>query len=260
MASVSCRAFSQHAISLHSSSRPSQSSVPASSSRTFCAPPKQRTLVHAHVTPSVKRLGCEFKGSGIGLGLKAEGLEGLKRGLGESAARVNMVTWNKELLFHLAVPLGGGLVASAIAAPNLKLYGDLKKPKWAPPAPLFGNVWSIIYLLIGYSAWLVYRDAGGYSVQPGLWKLYGAQLVLNWLWQPLFFNKQLLGVAFIDLALLWGTIAALIGKFSAINTLAGKALIPYLLWVTFAGALNFNLWQNNPAKDKDPKELRPKAA
>ncbi len=124
-------------------------------------------------------------------------------------------------------------------------YGALTRPSWAPPAWLFGPVWSMLYLLMAISAWLIWR-ARGFAGAPAALALFVAQLVLNALWSWLFFVWHRGGLAFGEVLILWCAIVATAFSFWRINTLAGLLLVPYLAWVTFASALTYAVWQLNP--------------
>lgn len=136
------------------------------------------------------------------------------------------------------VALVGGL-ASASAAEQ---YAGYAQPSWAPPAWLFGPVWTGLYAMIAVSGWLVWRRAGWVMPAHGV---YAAQLVLNMLWTPLFFGAGQLGMAFAEILLLLASIAATIVLFARISRLAALLLVPYLAWVAFASALNLAIWQLN---------------
>lgn len=150
--------------------------------------------------------------------------------------------------------LAGWLLASfvtgaigALASVNAAgFYGQLVTPAWAPPAWLFGPVWSVLFILMGVSAWLVWREHGFRGAGAAL-KLYTAQLVANALWSWLFFAWHLGAIAFAEIVVLWVLIAATIVMFWRLHRLAAILLVPYLLWASFAAALNFALWQLNPA-------------
>ena len=124
-------------------------------------------------------------------------------------------------------------------------YGQLVQPAWSPPAWLFGPVWTTLYALMAIAAWLVWR-AGGFRAQRLPLSVFGLQLLLNALWSWLFFDWRMGGPAFAEVLLLWISIAATIGLFWRVRPLAGALLVPYLLWVSFASALNYALWQLNP--------------
>ena len=124
-------------------------------------------------------------------------------------------------------------------------YGQLAQPEWAPPPVVFGPVWTTLYTLMGIAAWLVWR-AGGLRANRLELTLYLLQLALNALWSWLFFAWQLGAWALVDVVALWTLILATLVAFWRVRPLAGALLIPYLLWVSFATALNFSLWQLNP--------------
>lgn len=145
------------------------------------------------------------------------------------------------LLASFAAAGMGGLASVNAAG----FYGDLVRPPWAPPAWLFGPVWSVLFLLMGVAAWLVWRDHGFRGAGAAL-KLYLAQLLANALWSWLFFAWRQGAFAFAEVVVLWSLIAATIFSFWRLNRLAALLLVPYLAWVSFAAALNFVLWRLNP--------------
>lgn len=134
----------------------------------------------------------------------------------------------------------------AVASSNAKsFYASLVRPDWAPPAWLFGPVWTTLYALMAVSAWLVWRANGFRLARPAL-TLFIVQLAANALWSWLFFVWHLGGAAFGEVLVLWALIVATVIAFWRHNTLAGALQIPYLLWVTFASALTLATWQLNP--------------
>jgi tryptophan-rich sensory protein len=135
-----------------------------------------------------------------------------------------------------------GAIASIEAA---SFYLQLARPTWAPPAGVFGPVWSVLYTLIGIAAWRVWRK-GGFQTQRGALTLFLVQLVLNALWSWLFFGWHRGALAFADVVLLLVSIVATLVAFWRADRLAGALLVPYLAWVSFASALNFAVWQLNP--------------
>jgi benzodiazapine receptor len=149
------------------------------------------------------------------------------------------------LLVWLAISFvasGVGAIASIRAAP---FYGQLVQPGWAPPASVFGPVWTLLYALMGIAAWLVWR-ADSLRVTRTALSLFLLQLAVNALWTWLFFAWSQGALAFADIVLLWVLVVATAVSFWRIRPLAGALLIPYLLWVSFAAALNFSIWQLNP--------------
>jgi len=135
-----------------------------------------------------------------------------------------------------------GAVASVQAG---AFYGQLLRPSWAPPSSVFGPVWTILYALMAISAWLVWRCGGMHANRAAL-SLFLLQLSFNALWSWLFFAWHLGGWAFVEIVVLWFLIVATLVSFWRVRPLAGALLIPYLLWVSFASALNYSVWQLNP--------------
>ena len=149
------------------------------------------------------------------------------------------------LLVWLAISFaasGIGAMASIRAAP---FYGQLIQPSWAPPSSVFGPVWTILYALMGIAAWLVWRADSLRATRAAL-SLFLLQLAVNALWTWLFFAWSQGALAFVNIVLLWLLVVATAVSFWRIRPLAGALLIPYLLWVSFAAALNFSIWQLNP--------------
>ncbi|MCE7080814.1 TspO/MBR family protein [Streptomyces sp. ST2-7A] len=138
-------------------------------------------------------------------------------------------------LCYLVAALGS--MASADAGDT---YGALDRPAWAPPSWLFGPVWTVLYGLIGVSAWLVWRRAGGSARTALVW--WGVQLALNLAWTPLFFGAEEYGLALVDIVLMLGAIVVTVTLFARIHRPAAGLLIPYLLWVGYATALNAAIW------------------
>ena len=123
-------------------------------------------------------------------------------------------------------------------------YAALSKPRWNPPNWLFGPVWGILYILMAVAAWLVWRDAG-FSGATAPLVLFIVQLGLNALWSYLFFGAHQPLLAFLEITVLWIVILLTLVGFWRVRPLAGVLLLPYLCWVGFASALNFQLWRLN---------------
>jgi tryptophan-rich sensory protein len=123
-------------------------------------------------------------------------------------------------------------------------YASLRKPVWNPPSWLFGPVWTLLYVMMAVAAWLVWRE-GGWKNQTRPLALFLFQWLLNVLWTPLFFGMHRSGLAYIEIVALWSVLAATLGLFWRVKKTAGLLLVPYLVWVTFAAALNFTLWHMN---------------
>jgi tryptophan-rich sensory protein len=124
-------------------------------------------------------------------------------------------------------------------------YKALIRPDWAPPGWLFGPVWTVLYILMAVSAWLVWRDYGFRRAGSAL-SLFIVQLAVNALWTWLFFVWHLGAVAFAEILLLWLLILASVASFWRLHRLAAVLLLPYLAWVSFASVLTWAVWRNNP--------------
>lgn len=123
-------------------------------------------------------------------------------------------------------------------------YAALDKPSWNPPSWIFGPVWTTLYLLMGIAAWLVW-SRGGWSEQRRPLTWFVVQLALNALWTPLFFGLHWLGVATLEIVLLWIAIVVTLASFARVSRLAALLLAPYLAWVSFAAVLTFTIWRMN---------------
>ena len=148
----------------------------------------------------------------------------------------------KQLLISLAIPLGVGALASLLSG-GMDHYSQLVQPPLSPPGWVFPVVWSILYLLMGYASYRIYqtKDLG----KKRALQLYGIQLALNFIWPLVFFGAQWFLAAFFVLLLLWGAILLTVVSFSKIDQVAADLLLPYLLWVTFAGYLNLGVFLLN---------------
>jgi len=118
-------------------------------------------------------------------------------------------------------------------------YQNLKKPSFNPPGWVFGPVWTILYIIMGISAFLVLQKGLSSNAVKMALVIFLIQLLLNAIWTPLFFGLKSPLLAFIDIVLLWFGILFTIVKFYGLSKPAALLLIPYLLWVTFASVLNF---------------------
>ena len=123
-------------------------------------------------------------------------------------------------------------------------YERLDKPSWRPPNRLFAPVWTILYLMIAVSGWLIWRQAGFAGAALPL-AVFALQLILNAAWTPLFFGLRRPDLGFVDIVLVWLSIVATIMLFQPVSAIAALLLVPYLAWVTFAAVLNFSIWRRN---------------
>lgn len=144
------------------------------------------------------------------------------------------IKW-KPLIISLLISMGVAGVSALATMNSMELYEGLTKPPLSPPGWVFGVVWTILFLLMGISSYLIYVSDSE-NKKAALW-VYAAQLAVNFLWSVIFFNLQLYWFAFVWLILLWALILAMIILFSKISKPAAWLQVPYLLWVTFAGYL-----------------------
>ena len=151
----------------------------------------------------------------------------------------------KNYVFWIAVTEAVGLVGGLLIREGTEIYKTtIEKPPLSPPAILFPIVWSILYALMGISmARISLLPASKFRSRAAY--LYIAQLAFNFFWSIIFFNFQAFGFAFIWLVALWVLILLMILSFRKLDGLAAYLQIPYIVWVTFAGYLNFGVWLLN---------------
>ncbi len=123
-------------------------------------------------------------------------------------------------------------------------YESLQKPRWTPPRWVFPVVWTTLYLLIAYAAM---RVSGGQDAGQAM-AFWAVQIALNTLWTPVFFGLHRVRSALGVMVCLWLAVAATTVSFFASDVVAGLIFVPYLIWVSIAGALNFSIMRLNPAQ------------
>ena len=146
----------------------------------------------------------------------------------------------KKLLPALAIPLAVGGLAALLSG-GMDTYRTLKQSPLSPPGWVFPIVWSILYFLMGYASYRVWISESPREDRRKALLFYGIQLFLNFLWPIVFFGFQAYWLAFIVLLLLWAFIYLTMHLFGNLDEIAENCLIPYLLWVTFAGYLNLGV-------------------
>lgn len=152
----------------------------------------------------------------------------------------------KPLLVSLAIPLGVGALSALLSRPGMADFQEtVTQPPLSPPMWLFPVVWTLLYLLMGLASYLVYTSRDNRADIPAALTLYGAQLAVNFFWSIFFFNFGWYLFSFLWLVLLWVLILATLIAFYRIRPVAGYLLIPYLIWVTFAGYLTFAIYLLN---------------
>jgi tryptophan-rich sensory protein len=139
----------------------------------------------------------------------------------------------------LAAGLGGFFTGRSVST----WYRTLSRPDWTPPNRLFGPVWTVLYLSMAVAAWMVWRR--GTPAATAAMAAFAVQLAINVAWSALFFGLRSPAAGLADIVLLWLAIVATIALFLRVSIPAGLIMVPYLAWVSFAGALNFAIWRMN---------------
>ncbi|MGE0605871.1 MAG: TspO/MBR family protein [Pirellulales bacterium] len=149
------------------------------------------------------------------------------------------------LVVLIVICLGAGGLGAVATTPEIDgWYKTIEKPTWNPPNWLFSPVWTCLFVLMGISAWHVWKPAGCKDAAIPL-TLFAVQLALNIAWSWIFFGAHQIGWALVEIVVLWFAILATIIAFFRRSKLAGWLLVPYLGWTTFASILNFALWRLN---------------
>lgn len=151
------------------------------------------------------------------------------------------IQW-KKLILCIAIPLAVGGLAGFLTRNGMETFQSLNKPALSPPGWLFPVVWTILYILMGIASYLILTSE---KTNQSALVFYGIQLIFNFFWSIIFFNFEAYLFSFIWLVILWILILATMILFFRISEPAGYLLLPYLLWVTFAGYLNFYIYLLN---------------
>lgn len=152
-----------------------------------------------------------------------------------------------RLIASIVICQAAGFIGSLFTRPSVSTwFSTLNRPSFAPPNWLFFPVWTILFLLMGISAFLVWRRGMGESPVRIALALFGIQLALNVLWSVLFFGLKSPPAAFVEIIVLWVAILSTILSFARVSMTAAMLLLPYILWVNFAAILNFYFWRLNP--------------
>lgn len=151
-----------------------------------------------------------------------------------------------KLIISILICQGAGITGSLFTSPAIKgWYAWLEKPSFNPPNWIFAPVWTLLFLLMGISLYLVWEKGLESKKAKTALSIFTVQLILNILWSFFFFGLQSPLLGFIEIVLLWFAILATILSFYRISSKAALLLVPYILWVSFATLLNFSIWQLN---------------
>lgn len=153
----------------------------------------------------------------------------------------------KPYVISIAIALAVGGLSALLTMENMDIYSRINRPPLSPPSWLFPVVWTILYVLMGIGAALVYnrKEFKPEGVRRAL-IIYAVNLFLNFFWSIIFFNLEAYFLAFVWLVALWAVIVAMIISFRRVSPAAAYLQIPYLIWVTFAGYLTFAIYLLNP--------------
>jgi len=148
------------------------------------------------------------------------------------------ISHNIKLIISILLPLSVGAIAGMFTSQAVPTwYASLNRPFFSPPNWVFGPVWTTLYILLGISFFLIWKEEATKARDLAI-KVFLIQMLLNFAWSFLFFYFNLIGVALIEIILLWISIASMIYLFYKIKPVAAYMNIPYLLWVSFAAILN----------------------
>ena len=151
-----------------------------------------------------------------------------------------------KLLISVLICLSAGFIGSFFTTPSIPTwYASLAKPSFNPPNWLFAPVWTILFILMGLAAYLIWQKGLKKKAVKIALIIFLLQLIFNILWSFLFFKFHSPFWALVNIAILWFLILMALIKFWQINKTAGILLIPYLLWVSFASFLNYAIYKLN---------------
>lgn len=157
--------------------------------------------------------------------------------------QTNTLTTAGQVLAAVLLCEAVGLLAAWVTQTSVTTwYPTLVKPGFTPPNWLFGPVWTVLYAMMGVAAALVWRRRAQDMRSQGGLLLFAVQLVLNGAWSFAFFGAQSPSLGLVVIVALWGMVAWTTERFFRVRAAAGWLLVPYLLWVTYAGALNLGIW------------------
>ncbi|MCI8336138.1 MAG: tryptophan-rich sensory protein [Peptococcaceae bacterium] len=158
--------------------------------------------------------------------------------------KAKKIDW-KKLLLHIALPLSIGGLSALLSSSDMKKYADLNQPPLAPPGFFFPIVWTVLYILMGISTYLISKSSATTPQKDAAYRSYGLQLFFNFIWPLIFFKTGAVLAAFICLILLIAAILKMLQLFHAISSIAANLQIPYLCWCLFAAYLNFGIYLLN---------------
>ena len=151
----------------------------------------------------------------------------------------------KPYIISVIIALAVGGLSALLTKNNMNIFEKINMPPLSPPSVVFPIVWAVLYILMGISSAIIYKNGTDREEVQSALKVYALQLAVNFFWSLIFFNMQAYLFAFIWLILLWVLVIAMIVKFKKISPVAAWLQIPYLLWITFAGYLSLMIYLLN---------------
>lgn len=151
----------------------------------------------------------------------------------------------RDFIISVAIPILVGVLATLLTGDQMMAFAAMEKPPFTPPGWLFPVVWTLLYAMMGIAAYLITVAGQDTRAAQEALLFYGIQLLVNFLWSIVFFGFGWYFAAFLLLVCLWLLIFHTIRLFLPISKSAAYLMIPYLLWVTFAGYLNLGIWWLN---------------
>lgn len=151
----------------------------------------------------------------------------------------------KPYIISVIIALAVGGLSALLTKNNMSIFEKINMPPLSPPSVVFPIVWAVLYILMGISSAIIYKNGTDREEVQSALKVYALQLAVNFFWSLIFFNMQAYLFAFIWLVLLWVLVIVMIVKFKKISPAAAWLQIPYLLWVTFAGYLSLMIYLLN---------------
>ena len=148
-----------------------------------------------------------------------------------------------NFIIAVLLPLTVGFIAGRLNSQSMEVYTSFEKPAFFPPAWVFPVVWTILYILMGIASYLVWSSSSSKKEARSALTFYLIQLGLNFAWTFIFFTCRLYGLAFLELILLLIFVIITTVKFCKISKVAGLMMIPYIIWLLYAGVLNFYIWK-----------------
>jgi translocator protein len=160
-------------------------------------------------------------------------------------SRPNLPALAGFLVLTLGAGALGALFAPGFSASAAHWYAGLAKPQWLPPQSWFAPVWTVLYVLMAIAAWVVWRERYHRNRASAI-AAFCIQLLLNALWTPVFFGFKNIDAGLFEIVALWLAVGWTMREFARVKFAAALILLPYILWVTLAAAINLAIWKLNP--------------